>query len=49
MTLGTVAKLIADGTIPAAFRLVECTAILSRVIAAHYQRAGEIKPDMMGG
>jgi dihydrofolate reductase len=49
LTLGTGTKLFADGTIPAAFRLVECTATPSGVIAAHYQRAGEIKTGMMGG
>ncbi len=49
VTLGTGAKLFADGTVPAAFRLVECTATPSGVIAAHYQRAGELKTGMMGG
>lgn len=49
VTLGTGAKLFADGTIPAAFRLVECTATPGGVIAAHYERAGEIKTGMMGG
>ena len=49
VTLGTGAKLFADGTIPAAFMLVECTATPSGVIAAHYQRAGELKTGMMGG
>lgn len=49
VTLGTGAKLFAGGTVPAAFRLVECTATPSGVIAAHYQRAGELKTGMMGG
>lgn len=49
VTLGTGAKLFADGTVPAAFRLAECTATPSGVIAAHYQRAGEIKTGLMGG
>ena len=49
VTLGTGAKLFADGTIPAAFSLVECTATPSGVIAANYKRAGEIKTGMMGG
>lgn len=49
VTLGTGTKLFADGTIPAAFSLVECTATPSGVIAAHYQRAGEVKTGMMGG
>jgi hypothetical protein len=48
VTLGTGAKLFADGTIPAAFSLVECTATPSGVIAAHYQRAGEVKVGVMG-
>lgn len=49
VTLGTGAKLFAGGAIPAAFSLVECTATPSGVIAAHYQRAGEVKTGLMGG
>ena len=49
LTLGTGNKLFADGTIPAAFTLVECTATPGGVIAAHYQRAGEVETGMMGG
>lgn len=48
LTLGTGAKLFADGTIPAAFSLAECTATPSGVIAAHYQRAGILKTGTMG-
>lgn len=49
VTLGTGLKLFADGTIPAAFRLVESTTTPSGVIVANYQRAGEIKTGTMGG
>lgn len=49
VTLGTGAKLFAGGTIPASFSLTECTATPSGVIAAHYQRAGEVRTGMMGG
>ena len=48
LTLGTGNKLFADGTIPAAFTLVESTATPSGVIAAHYKRAGEVKTGTMG-
>lgn len=47
--LGTGNRLLADGTIPAAFILVESTATPSGVIAAHYKRAGEVKTGIMGG
>ena len=49
LTLGAGNKLFADGTIPTAFTLVDCTATPSGVIAAHYKRAGEVKTGMMGG
>lgn len=49
LTLGTGGKLLADGTIPAAFTLVESTATPGGVIAAHYKRAGEVKTGAMGG
>ena len=48
LTLGTGNKLFADGTIPAAFTLVECTATPGGVIAAHYKRAGEVETGNMG-
>jgi dihydrofolate reductase len=48
VVLGTGTKLFADGTIPAAFRLIESTATPSGVIAAHYQRAGDIQTGTMG-
>ena len=40
LTLGTGNKLFADGSIPAAFSLIESTATPGGVIAAHYKRAG---------
>ena len=49
LTLGTGNKLFADGTIPAAFTLVESAATPSGVIAAHYKRDGEVKTGTMGG
>ena len=48
LTLGTGNKLFADGTILAAFTLMESTATPSGVIAAHYKRAGEVKTGNMG-
>lgn len=48
VTLGTGNKLFADGTIQVAFRLIECTTTPSGVIAAHYQRAGDIETGTMG-
>jgi dihydrofolate reductase len=48
VTLGIGNKLFADGTIPAAFSLIESTATPSGVIAAHYKRAGEVKLGSMG-
>jgi dihydrofolate reductase len=49
LTLGTGHKLFDNGTIPAAFSLVECKSTPSGVIAAHYKRAGEVKTGTMGG
>lgn len=48
LTLGTGKKLFDDGTIPAAFRLIESTATPSGVIVANYNRAGEVKTGTMG-
>lgn len=48
LTLGTGKKLFADGTIPAAFKLLTCTATPSGVIMADYQRAGDIKTGTVG-
>jgi len=53
LALGTGKKLFADGTIPAAFSLIESTATPSGVIVANYKRPdsnrdGEVKTDTMG-
>jgi dihydrofolate reductase len=48
LTLGTGKKLFDNGTIPAAFSLVESTATPSGVIVANYKRAGEVKTGTMG-
>ena len=49
LTLGTGTKLFGEGTIPARFQLVESKATPSGVIAAHYQRVGEVKTGRMAG
>jgi dihydrofolate reductase len=49
LTLGAGKKLFEDGTIPAAFTLVECSSTPRGVIAAHYERSGEVKTGFMGG
>ena len=49
LTLGTGNKLFADGAIPAAFTLVECSTTPGGVIAAHYRRTGEVITGLMGG
>ena len=49
LTLGTGQRIFNDGTIPAAFILVECNSTPSGVIAAHYKRDGEVKTGTMGG
>src|SRR6185436_15708397 len=43
LTLGKGKKLFDNGTIPAAFTLVESIVTTSGVIFVHYQRAGEVK------
>jgi len=43
LTLGEGKKLFADGTISAAFTLIESSVTPSGVIIAHYRRAGKIK------
>lgn len=48
LTLGTGTKLFDNGTIPAAFSLIESTATPSGVIVAQYRRAGEVKTGTMG-
>lgn len=49
VTLGRGKKLFDDGTIPAAFTLLESSATPSGVIAAHYKRTGDVKTGIMGG
>ncbi len=49
LMLGAGNKLFAEGTIPAAFTLVESTATPGGVIAAHYKRSGEVMTGIMGG
>ena len=48
LTLGTGKKLFDNGTIPAAFSLIESTATPSGVIVANYKRAGQVKTGTMG-
>jgi dihydrofolate reductase len=43
VTLGTGKRLFAEGTIPAAFELIDCQALPSGVILANYKRSGEFK------
>jgi len=43
VTLGAGKRLFGDGTIPTAFKLIECKASPSGVIIASYQHAGNIK------
>lgn len=48
LTLGQGKKLFADGTIPAAFTLIESTVTPSGVIMANYKRSGEVKTGTVG-
>jgi dihydrofolate reductase len=48
LTLGTGKKLFAEGTIPAAFKLMESSISSDGVIFANYQRAGEVKTGTVG-
>lgn len=48
LTLGQGQKLFADGTIPAAFTLVEGDITPSGVIMANYRRAGDVKTGTVG-
>ncbi len=48
VTLGQGKKLFGEGTIPAAFKLVECTFTPSGIIVANYRRNGEIKTGTVG-
>lgn len=48
LTLGQGKKLFADGTIPAAFTLIDSTVTPSGVIFANYKRADEVKTGTVG-
>ena len=48
LTLGKGKKLFDNGTIPAAFKLIECTVTPSGVIIANYKRAGKVKTGTVG-
>lgn len=48
LTLGEGKKLFGDGTIPAAFALMESSVTPSGVIIAHYKRAGKVKTGTVG-
>jgi len=48
VTLGTGKRLFAEGTIPAAFKLIDSQALPSGVILANYKRAGEVKTGTIG-
>ena len=48
ITLGAGKRLFAEGTIPAAFELIDSKALPSGVILANYKRAGEVKTGTVG-
>jgi dihydrofolate reductase len=48
ITLGTGKRLFAEGTIPAAFKLVNSLVSSNGVFFANYQRAGEVKTGTVG-
>jgi len=48
LTLGEGKKLFADGTIPAAFTLLESSVTPSGVIIAYYRRSGKVKTGTVG-
>ena len=48
VTLGSGKRLFAEGTIPAAFELIDSQVLPSGVILANYKRAGEIKTGLVG-
>lgn len=48
LTLGEGKKLFGDGTIPAAFTLIESSVTPSGVIIAHYKRAGKVRTGNVG-
>jgi dihydrofolate reductase len=48
LTLGKGQKLFEEGTIPAAFTLIESSVTPSGVIMANYKRAGKVKTGTVG-
>jgi dihydrofolate reductase len=48
LTLGQGKKLFEDGTIPAAFTLIESSVTPSGVIIANYKQAGKVKTGTIG-
>lgn len=48
ITLGTGKRLFGEGTIPAAFRLVDSLVTKNGVIFANYQRAGDVRTGTVG-
>lgn len=48
VTLGSGKRLFAEGTIPAAFELIDSQTLPSGVILANYKRAGEVKTGSVG-
>ena len=48
VTLGTGKRLFGEGTIPAAFTLVDSSTTPNGVIFANYKRAGEVKTGTVG-
>ncbi len=45
LTLGSGKRLLADGTVPAAFKVTESQVSPSGVIIVNYERAGDVKLD----
>lgn len=48
LTLGTGKKLFADGTIPAAFEMIDSEVTKNGIIFANYKRAGKVKTGTIG-
>jgi dihydrofolate reductase len=48
VTLGAGKRLFGEGTIPAAFELIDSQALRSGIILANYRRAGEVKTGVVG-
>ena len=48
LTLGSGKRLFGEGTIPAAFKLIDSQALPSGVILANYERSGDIKTGNVG-